>query len=431
MNGRPAPNTVRTPASTMFNLNASSSPSGGGETEVRCAWLVQYIVPNRTVLDELAPVVMRCIPGAPMPDARPYPEAAEVARAVGSTPGTLCFLDAITDQGRALSLIPNIVEACPGIQVIVLLGGNSPELLLRCLRLGAAEFLLRPFTADQLQAALAKLARLLPKEKLPVQSLARVYSVMPAKGACGASTLACNLAFQLKRAGAKRVLLADLDALTGTVSFLLKSKSSYSFLDVLSRADSLDADLWGAMVTSRAGVDILLSPETLLEGASELRDSAPIIEYARQSYDSVVLDAGGVYGAWNLSQAQAADEVLLVTTNELAAVQSAQRALAYLDSNRVGRWKTRILVNRYDDDIGLTKDVIAAALELDVYHVVPDDSDAVHKALMEGKPLAPNTAIGKSLAALGDRLYGKKQDTAPKRGSSLTGLLSLFSRTNS
>ncbi len=416
----------------MFNLNASSAPPGGGETEARCGRLVQYIVPNRTVLDELAPVLVRCVPGAPMPDVRPYPAPADVARTVGSTPGTLCFLDAITDQGRALSLIPNIVEACPGVQIIVLLSGNSPELLLRCLRLGAAEFLLRPFTADQLQAAMAKLARLLPKDKLPAPAPAKVYSMMPAKGACGASTLACNLAFQLKRAGAKRVLLADLDALTGTVSFQLKIKSSYSFLDVLSRADSLDADLWSAMVTSRAGVDVLLSPDALLEGASELRDSAPIIDYARQSYDAVVLDAGGVYGAWSLSQARAADEVLLVTTNELAAVQSAQRALVYLDSNGVGRWKTRLLVNRYDDDIGLTKEVIAAALELDVYHVVPDDSDAVHKALMEGKPLAPNTAIGKSLAALGERLYGKPpQDAAPKRGSSLTGLLSLFSRTSS
>jgi pilus assembly protein CpaE len=414
----------------MFNLNASVTPSGGAEAETRSTWLVQYVVPNRTVLDELAPIVMRCLPGTPMPDVRPYPDANEAARVIGAAPGTLCFLDAITDQARALSLIPNIVQACPGVQIIVLLSGNSPELVLRCLRLGAADFLLQPFTPDQLQGALAKLARMLPKDKLPVQSPAKVYGVMPAKGACGASTLACNLAFQLKRLGAKRVLMADLDALTGTVSFLLKIKSSYSFLDVLSRADTLDADLWGAMVTNRSGVDVLLAPESLVEGASELRDAAPIVEYARQSYDAIVLDASGIYGSWNLSQARTADEVLLITTNELAAVQSAQRGLAYLDSNRIGRWKTRVIVNRYDDNVGLTKDVIGAALETDVFHLTPDDPDAVHKALMEGKPVAPNTTIGKNLAALGERLCGKAQES-PKRGSSLTGLLSLFSRTGS
>ena len=52
---------------------------------------------------------------------------------------------------------------------------------------------------------------------------------MPAKGACGATTIACNLAFQWKRLGAKKILLADLDPLTGTLSFLLKIKSIYSF----------------------------------------------------------------------------------------------------------------------------------------------------------------------------------------------------------
>ena len=44
--------------------------------------------------------------------------------------------------------------------------------------------------------------------------------------------------------GANQVLLADLDPLTGTLSFLLKIKSIYSFLDALQRAHELDADLW-------------------------------------------------------------------------------------------------------------------------------------------------------------------------------------------
>ena len=50
---------------------------------------------------------------------------------------------------------------------------------------------------------------------------------MPAKGAAGATTIACNLAYQCKRLGASKILLADLDPLTGTVSFVLKLKSTY------------------------------------------------------------------------------------------------------------------------------------------------------------------------------------------------------------
>src|SRR5260370_887867 len=91
-----------------------------------------------------------------------------------------------------------------------------------------------------------------------VKEPAKVVAVMPAKGACGATTVACNLAFQWKKLSGQRVLLADLDPLAGTLSFLLKIKSTYSFLDVLQRAHELDADLWNHMVVPVQGVDVLL-----------------------------------------------------------------------------------------------------------------------------------------------------------------------------
>src|SRR5207253_7302712 len=140
----------------------------------------------------------------------------------------------------------------PGLIIIAVLPGSDPALVLRCLRQGASEFLLTPFTADQIEAALQKIAKLLPDQLL--RKAATVRSVMPAKGGCGATTIACNLAYQWKRFGSKRVLLADLDALTGTISFVLKIKSQYSFIDVLQRSNDIDSDLWNAMVTNRSGV---------------------------------------------------------------------------------------------------------------------------------------------------------------------------------
>ena len=100
--------------------------------------------------------------------------------------------------------------------------------------------------------------------------------VMPAKGACGASTIACNLAFQWKRHGAKRVLLADLDPLTGTMSFLLKIKSIYSFVDVLMRGGELDHDLWNSMVTHVQGIDVLLAPE--VSGGGRQRSAGSVAD---------------------------------------------------------------------------------------------------------------------------------------------------------
>ncbi len=125
-----------------------------------------------------------------------------------------------------------------------------------------------------------------------------------------------------------------------------------------------------------------------------------------------------------------ADEVLLVTTNELPAVQAAQRSLAYLEANQIGRWKTRVVVNRYDRESGVEQEVIGQALDTDLYHMVPADYDGIQKALMEGKPIQSGTAFGKALSALGDRLAGREEKER-KSASITSSLLSLFSRSSS
>ena len=342
----------------------------------------------------------------------------------------LCLVDVIHNTQDGFATIQAISQADPGVGIVALIGGNDPELILRCLRQGASEFMLQPFTLEQVAASLAKLAKTLPKDKIGPRNSGTVYAIMPAKGACGATTIATNLAFQWKRLGKKRVLLADLDPLGGTISFLLKVKCTYSFMDVMHRSSNLDTDLWKAMVATRDGVDILLAPEVLVEGVSDLKDATAIVNYARENYDVVLLDAGSVYGAWNLSQAQLADEVLLVSTNELPALQAAQRAMNYLDAGHVPRSKVRLIVNRYNSSVGLSRDVISTALNVEVYHMIQSDFEGVQRSLMEGKPLAAGSIVGKGMVELGERLAGHKQ-VQKKSTSHLSSLLSLFSRSSS
>ncbi len=387
-------------------------------------WKALFICPNQKIIRDLAPLLRERLPTFSGHDLNVYPPRYQLAEVVNAESPNLCFLEISDPREPALALIPDLLRINAKLPIIVVLANNDPELVLRSLRQGASDFLIPPFTPDQVEAALQKIARLQPAQ--PTSS-GKVYCIMPAKGGCGASTIACNLAYKLKR-GDKRVLLADLDPLAGTLSFLLKIKSNFSFLDALARSQDIDADLWRAVVTARHGVDVLLSPEVITEGMSELKDASGIVEYARGIYDLIVLDTGGVYGEWNLSQAQTADEILLVTTNELTALQAVQRALSYLDANNIPRYKLRLIVNRYDRHTGLSKDVIGTALHTDVFHIMPSDYEAIQKSLMEGKPLAPATAFGKSVAGLVERLEGAAEP--PKKNSSLSGLLSLFSRTS-
>jgi pilus assembly protein CpaE len=392
-------------------------------------WKTLLISPNKTILGEISPLLSQYLPNAAVFEMQSYP-ARQVLQELGGAQGpNLCFLDLISDMDRALPLIGDLMLVQPSIKIIVLLGSKHPDAILRAIRQGAAEFLVRPFDPDQFEHALDRIAALRRQDGTPATQ-GRVLAVIPAKGACGASTVAAHLAQHFKRAGTNSILLADLDPLTGTLSFLFKLKPTYSFLDVLSRSSSLDADVWKGIVTQRSGIDILLAPETVDEAVHELRDSAGLVEYARSCYDAVVIDTGSAFGGWNLDIARNSDEVLLVTTNELPALQAAQRSITYLEANGVPGARIKLIVNRYNREYGLSREVIETALHCEVFHVVPSEYEAIQAALLEGKSVPPSTGFGKSIAQLGDRLIPRPKGAEPaKKTSALSGLLSIFSRT--
>lgn len=377
---------------------------------------------------EILPFVRSHFPLSTIVDLPGFPEPHELAAAFDSSIPKFCFAEAAGREDPVLDLIPQLLRHDPRLGIVAIVPAEDPDLVLRCLRQGATEFLVPPFKAEHVGAVVQKLLKLLPQvdsQHVP----GKVYCVMPVKGACGGTTVGCNMAYALKRQTSKRVLLADLDPLTGVIGFLLKVQSQVNVLDALRRSSELDADLWRGMVTDRHGVDVLLAPELLGESASELVDATPILDFVRLSYDLVIADAGGAFGEWNLSQAQFSDEVILVTTNDLPALYSCQKVLKYLESNGVGRWKLKVVVNQYDPDNGLREDMIADALHTHIDHLFPVDHSAVRKAQMHGEPVSASSNFGRSLALFAEKLTGK---TAPaKKASSFAGLRSLFSRSSS
>jgi pilus assembly protein CpaE len=392
-------------------------------------WKALLISPNKIVSGELSPILSLHLPSTPLFEMQTYPSRQMLAELGGPQGPNLCFLDLSSDSERAIQLIGELLSAQPTMKIIVLLASKNPDIILRAMRQGAAEFLVRPFDPEQLDHAFERIASL-TRADAGSQQQGKVITVMPAKGACGGSTIACNLAQHYKRAGFQKILVADMDPLTGTLSFLLKLKSNYSFVDALSRSTTMDADIWKGIVTQQAGLDILLAPDVVNEGLHELRDATAVVDFARSFYEVVILDAGSVYGEWNLTLARRSDDLLLVTTNELPALQAAQRAITFLEANRVPRSRVKLVVNRYNKEFGLSREVIETALHCDIFHLLASDYETVHRALIEGKPVPSGSTFGKSLAQLGERLCPtpKAAGGSQKKTSALSGLFSLFTR---
>lgn len=396
-------------------------------------WKSLIICPNQIMAGALAEALGRGLPQGAALQVPNYPPGHALVEMLTSHQPTVCFLDAGSEPERAIATMADLLTANPKLPLVALLPGNDPGIILRIVRQGASEFLIQPFTDDQFGQMVERINKKLMAGKSD-GSQSRVYCLMPAKGACGGTTVASNLAFQFKRQTNKRLLLGDLDQFTGTLSFILKLKPNYSFTDALHHAHELDPAMWKSLITQTSGLDVLMSPENSADAAgSDQQDPTAIVDFMRTIYDLVVLDTSGVYGEWNLVLAKMCDELLLVTTNELPALQASQRALSYLDQNRIDRSKIRLVVNRYNRDVGLSKEVIETALHEEVFHVLPSDYDSVQRALIDGKPIPVNSALGKAMVQLGEKLEQKEPESSKKSAgsSSWGGLLSLFSRTSS
>ena len=387
-------------------------------------WKHLIICPDRTLFHALTAVLAEVTPGSAFTDMKAYPVRRALTETVTSERSDLCFLDVGTSWDSAVAIINELTSLKSAMPIVAISKGNDPDLILRSLRQGASEFLFQPFAIDQIGAALDRLARIRLDANNQARDLGKVYCIIPGKGASGATTVACNLAFQLQRLNPKKkVLLADLDPTTGTLSFLLKLKSSYSFVDALTHASQMDEDLWRALVTPLQGVDVILSPETPVDSIPT-HEAAAMIEYSRENYSAVVLDTASPYGGWVEQVANLCDELLLVTTNELPALHSTQKAIAHLESVGIERSKIKLVVNRFNADLGLDREAIQTALSLDIFQLLPNDVETIQKSLLEGKLVATNTTLGKQIVSMADRLGGRQEQG--KRQSRLAGLFSIF-----
>src|SRR5437870_9457176 len=88
-----------------------------------------------------------------------------------------------------------------------------------------------------------------------------------------------------------------------------------------------------------------------------------------------------------------------------------QNTLACLDHNGISRSKVKLVIKRYNADLGLSSEAVKEALGLKIFQQLPRDYEGVQKALMEKESLSPTgTEVGKGFAELAEKLSGRKHE---------------------
>jgi pilus assembly protein CpaE len=331
-----------------------------------------------------------------------YPDAGTVAALAARHNCNICFLDIAPEPGRALPLIAETSTALP---VVAIHPAQDADLILRALRSGAGEFL-SEVSAEQIRTVLDRMAQ--NHTAGPAQQAGKLWCVVPGKSGCGASTLAAHIALERHALGEARVLLIDTDPLVASIGFLLNLKSEFHFGDVLRDARRMDDDLWRRLTVTAGGVDVLAAPENPAVRCDAAPDLAPeLAAFLRQRYDTIVVDTSDACAAVSTGFATVADDVLLVTTRELAVLHATRRTITYLEQTVRDRNRLRLVVNRYTAVTHLSRDDMRQALDMEAFATLSNDYDVLQRALVEGRPAPAGSRYRASVAALCRQLIGK------------------------
>src|SRR5262245_40542280 len=177
---------------------------------------------------------------------------AEAVERLTQAPPELVLVCLASDTEQALTAIAQLrhVCACP---ILAVGPANDPQLILRTLRTGAADFVEEAELGAELEPALRRLR----SERGAITEPARTIVLLAPSGGSGSSTLAANIATVLAQAH-KKALLLDLKLHAGDLATLLDLKPTHTLADLCRQAALMDRVMFeGSLVKHASGVHLL------------------------------------------------------------------------------------------------------------------------------------------------------------------------------
>lgn len=333
-----------------------------------------------------------------------YPTIQSLEMRLRQSKPEVVFIDVASDLDASCEIIRACCAVDPQLQVVGIHRENNADAILRSLRAGAAEFLPAPFEPCAQTGAAERLRRMLQPEPVLEREPGYLTVFSSAKPGSGSSTLAAQTAFALKRATQKRVLLADFDVMGGMIGFYLKLNHGRSVLDALQAADQLNDGLWSTLVASHDGVDVLSAPDTPFAANIDAARLHAVFEFARQTYDWIVVDVPVVFQRLSLMSISEADQAFLITTSELPSLHLARKAVNLLNQLGFPRERFQILMNRINkrDEIAISD--IEKLFNCAVHSRFPNDYFSLHRAVTLGQAVDAHSELGKAIEVLAAKL---------------------------
>jgi pilus assembly protein CpaE len=347
-----------------------------------------------------------------------------VTRALSNSDEVLVVVGSDVDLAQALELTERQRVERPGLGVVLLRRRLDVGLLGQALRSGVREVV----NPDDLAAVSDACRRSLQvSEQLGSgagtsdRAEARVTVVFSAKGGCGKTTVATNLAVALTDAGRSRVCLVDLDLAFGDVAITLQLMPARTIVDAVAMAGHLDEQGVASLVTHHSpGLDTICAP--LEPGEAEripVSVVAELLRVLKGMYDHVVIDTPPAFTEHVLAAFDTADRYVLLATLDIPALKNLRVTLDMLDLLGYPRESWLVVLNRSDSKVGLSISDVEHTLRTGIAALIPS-SRAVPASINKGVPIQidePNHQVSLAIKVLASRCA----PTADERTSGRSG----------
>lgn len=235
----------------------------------------------------------------------------------------------------------------------------------------------------------------------------KVITVFSPKGGVGKTTVAVNLAVALSGSGAARVCLVDLDLAFGDVAITLQLIPEHTIAEAVDAEEHLDFGFLETLLTRHENCSILAAP-THPEGKDRISPALVrrVLRVLRRHFDYIIVDTSPAFDDQVLHAFDETDECILVATLDVPTVKNMKVAIETLDGLDLVRGHRHLLLNRADDEVGLSPANVETLLKMPVATALPT-ALAVANATNHGRPIVlsrPDHAVSKSLIRLATTL---------------------------
>jgi len=334
---------------------------------------------------------------------------AEALRLAASLTPDIVLMDINMPDMDGIATTEQLSRDIPTASIIMMSVQGEADYLRRSMLAGAREFLVKPFSSDELTASIRGVfSREREKQSRIVATGAaatgggvvaqtesgepgQIVAVFSPKGGVGRTTVAVNLAVAAATELGKKVVLVDGSFQFGDVGVLLnlnpKNKSIADLAPELDQAGHEVESIDTFVINHSAGIRVLLAPPSP-EMAELIKPDGVkrVLEALRMTHDLVVVDCTAFFNDTTLAILDAADTILTMLSLEITSIKNMRLFLEVADQLGYEGGKVRLVLNRADSALGIKVTDVEHSIGRKVDETIVSDGRSVVYALNRGVP---------------------------------------------